>query len=67
MSYSSRTLALQRLRARQDSEKRTQQRLWHQFSIQACLSNEWTVSAQLGEPAFTDEQAHMIACLFGRC
>lgn len=46
--------------------KREQQKLWHQYSQQQGFSNEWIIAARLGEPAYTEEQVHMVDCLFGR-
>ena len=39
---------------------------WRAVSAQRQLCNEFTVAARLGEPAFTDEQAEMVAALFGK-
>ncbi|MCT6881039.1 MAG: cyanate hydratase [Snodgrassella alvi] len=44
-----------------------QQRLWHEYSSLQGFSNEWVMSARLGQDGYTEEQAHMVACLFGRC
>lgn len=49
-----------------NGNKSEQQKLWHQYSLQQGFSNEWVMSARLGQPTYTEEQAHMIACLFGR-
>lgn len=46
--------------------KSEQQQLWHQFGQQQGFCNEWVIAARLGEPGYTEEQAHMVACLFGR-
>lgn len=39
---------------------------WRTLSAQQGFANEFTVSARLGEPAFTQEQADMVAALFGK-
>lgn len=39
---------------------------WRETSVQQQFANEFTVAARLGEPAFTEEQAQMVASLFGR-
>ncbi|NUE67614.1 cyanate hydratase [Snodgrassella sp. ESL0253] len=50
-----------------NGNKAEQQHLWHEYSGQQGFSNEWVMAARLGEPGYTEEQAHMVACLFGRC
>ena len=39
---------------------------WQAVSAQRQFANEYTVAARLGEPAFTEEQAEMVAALFGK-
>jgi hypothetical protein len=39
---------------------------WQVVSAQRQFANEYTVAAHLGEPAFTEEQAEMVAALFGK-
>ncbi|OAM26853.1 MULTISPECIES: cyanate hydratase [Eikenella] len=39
---------------------------WQAVSEQRQFANEFTVAARLGEPAFTEEQAEMVAALFGK-
>lgn len=48
------------------SDKETKLNGWRALSAQQNFANEFTVSARLGEPAFTQEQADMVAALFGR-
>lgn len=67
MVYSNKDMAKQRLLCCLKQDKHEQQRLWHQYRLQAALCNEWIVSARLGETTFSDEQIHMVASLFGRC
>ncbi|WP_066565952.1 hypothetical protein [Snodgrassella sp. CFCC 13594] len=55
------------LLAIKNNNKANQCQYWQALSAQAGFSNEWTVAARLGQPAYTDEQAHMVASLFGRC
>ena len=39
---------------------------WQAVAAQRQFANEYTVAARLGEPAFTEEQAEMVAALFGK-
>lgn len=39
---------------------------WRAVSARQQFANEYTVAARLGEPAFTEEQAEMVAALFGK-
>ncbi|OAM46186.1 cyanate hydratase [Eikenella sp. NML99-0057] len=39
---------------------------WQAVSAQRQFANEYTVAARFGEPAFTEEQAEMVAALFGK-
>lgn len=49
---------------RRSKESKLQE--WRELSAQQGFANEFTVSARLGEPAFTQEQADMVAALFGK-
>ncbi|WP_312266818.1 cyanate hydratase [Neisseria sp.] len=51
-------------RLKETKEGKLQQ--WRETSAQQQFANEFTVAARLGEPAFTEEQAEMVASLFGR-
>ncbi|MDO4249840.1 MAG: cyanate hydratase [Neisseria sp.] len=51
-------------RLKETKEGKLQQ--WRETSVQQQFANEFTVAARLGEPAFTEEQAEMVASLFGR-
>lgn len=53
--------------AKKNGNKTEQLRLWQEYSSLQGFSSEWVMAARLGEAGYTDEQAHMIACLFGRC
>ena len=50
-------------RLKETKEGKLQQ--WRETSVQQQFANEFTVAARLGEPAFTEEQAEMVASLFG--
>lgn len=51
-------------RLKETKEGKLQQ--WRETSVQQQFANQFTVAARLGEPAFTEEQAEMVASLFGR-
>ena len=51
-------------RLKETKEGKLQQ--WRETSVQQQFANEFTVATRLGEPAFTEEQAEMVASLFGR-
>lgn len=55
-----------RLSAKSKANKKTKLKEWRATSTQHGFTNEFTLSARLGEPAFTEEQADMVAALFGK-
>ncbi|EGZ48900.1 hypothetical protein [Neisseria wadsworthii] len=52
--------------AKLKTSKEAKLKEWRDVSAQQSFANEFTVSARLGEPAFTQEQADMVAALFGK-
>ena len=46
--------------------KTTRLKEWQAVSARQQFANEYTVAARLGEPAFTEDQAEMVAALFGK-
>ena len=52
--------------AKRNQGKTAKLKEWQAVSAQQQFANEYTVAARLGEPAFTEEQAEMVAALFGK-